>query len=163
MSKQKKKNSEKRRLAKKRRSAINRKAQVRSKSLANEQTQFPLGNISARKLSEVVLEFGEPLINEVKGTESEESAIKMSVIFWNASLLPQQKALEIMKSDFDNLANGIHALISGFHSMFNMMYDRKQNYFSTDNRFIVDYSLEKNRDGFYFQVVSTPFKTKNST
>ena len=163
MSKQKKKNSEKRRLAKKRRSAINRKAQVRSKSLTNEQTQFPLENISTRKLSEVVLEFGEPLINEVEGTGGEERAIRMSVTLWNASFLPKQKALESMKPALDDIANGDQALVSGFHSMFNMMYDRKQNYFSTDNRFIVDYSLEKNRDGFYLQVASTPCKSKNST
>jgi len=42
--------------------------------------------------------------------------------------------------------------------MFDMMYERKQNYFSADNRFIVDYSLEENREGFYLQVASTPLK-----
>jgi hypothetical protein len=28
-----------------------------------------------------------------------------------------------------------------------------------DNRFIVDYTLEENREGFYLQVASTPLKT----
>ena len=82
----------------------------------------------------------------------------MSVTLWNASLLPKQKALETIKPALDDMAKGDHALTSEFHSMFDMMYDRKQNYFSTDNRFIVEYSLEKNSEGFYLQVASTPFK-----
>ena len=127
-------------------------------SLGNVKAQHPLEYVSARKLSEVVLEFAEPLTNEVKGTEVEEKAIRMSVTLWNASLLPKQKALETIKPAVDDIANGDQAFTSEFHSMFDMMYDRKQNYFSNDNRFIVDYSLEKNREGFYLQVASTPFK-----
>ncbi len=56
------------------------------------------------------------------------------------------------------MANGDQALMSELQSMFDMMYDRKQSYYSTDNRIIVDYSLEKNREGFYLQLASTPFK-----
>ena len=83
----------------------------------------------------------------------------MSITLWNASLLPKQKALETIKPALDEMANGDQTLTSEFHSMFEMMYERKQKYFSTDNRFIVDYSLEKNREGFYLQVASTPFKS----
>jgi len=158
VNKQKNRNTEKRREAKKRRKSIKRKAQVRSKSLGNIQAQDPLEYVSARKLSEVVLEFAEPLTNPAEGTEGEEKAIRMSVTLWNASLLPKQKALETIKPALDDMAKGDHALTSEFHSMFDMMYDRKQNYFSTDNRFIVEYSLEKNSEGFYLQVASTPFK-----
>ena len=158
MNKQKNRNTAKRREAKKRRKFIKRKAQVHTKSVGNIQTQHPLEYVSARKLSEVVLEFAEPLTNAVEGTEGEEKAIRMSVTLWNASLLPKQKALEAIKPALDDMANGDQALTSEFHSMFDMMYDRKQNYFSTDRRFIVEYSLEKNREGFYLQVASTPFK-----
>ena len=83
----------------------------------------------------------------------------MSIILWNASLLPRQKALETIRPVLDDFENADQTLKSEFHSMFDMMYDRKQNYYSTDKRFIIDYSLEKNRDGFYLQVASTPLKT----
>ena len=158
MNKQKNRNSEKRREAKKRRKAMKRKASVRSRTQGNTQTQHPLAFISERKLSEVVLEFAEPLINAVEGTEGEEKAIRMSVTLWNSSLLPKQKALEAIKPALDDMANGDQTLTSEFHSMFDMMYERKQEHYSTDNRFIVDYSLEKNGEGFYLQVASTPFK-----
>lgn len=158
MNKQKNRSSEKRREARKRIKALKRKAQVRSKSLGNIQTQHPLENISARKLSEVVLEFAEPLTNAVEGTEDEEKAINMSILFWNASLLPNHEALDAMKPALDDIAKGDQTLKSEFHSMFSMMYDRKQKHYATDRRYIVDYSLEKNREGYYLQVASTPFK-----
>jgi hypothetical protein len=161
--KQKNRNTEKRREAKKRRKSIKRKDKVRSKSLGNMQTQHLLEYVSVRKLSEVVLEFAEPLTNAVEGTEGEEKAIMMSVILWNASLLPKQKALESIKPALDDMANGDQVLTSEFHSMFDMMYERKQNHFSTDKRFIIEYSLEKNREGFYLQVASTPFNALNRT
>jgi hypothetical protein len=71
----------------------------------------------------------------------------------------KQKALETIRPAFDDMAKGDQVLKSKFHSMFDMMYERKQNYFSADNRFIVDYRLEENREGFYLQVASTPLKT----
>ena len=159
MNKRKNQNSEKRREAKKRRTAIKRKAQVRSKPSDNIQTQHPHEYVSARKLSEVVLEFAEPLMNASEGIEGEEKAIRMSITLWNVSLLPKQKALKTINPAVDDMANGDQALKSEFHNIFDLMYDRKQNYFSTDNRFIVDYSLENTKDGFYLQVASTPFKT----
>jgi acyl carrier protein phosphodiesterase len=157
VSKQKNKNSKKSREAKKRKRAIKRKVQIRSMSSGNIQAQHPLEYTS--KLSEVVLKFAEPLTDAVEGTEGEEKAIRMSITLWNASLLPKQKALETIRPAFDDMAKGDQVLKSKFHSMFDMMYERKQNYFSADNRFIVDYRLEENREGFYLQVASTPLKT----
>ncbi|WP_300455414.1 hypothetical protein [Desulfobacula sp.] len=113
---------------------------------------------SARKLSEVVLEFAEPLIDAADGTVDEEKAIRMLITLWNASLLAKQKGLETISPALDDMAKGDQILSSEFHSIFDMMYERKQNYFSTDNRFIVNYSLEENREGFYLQVASTPMK-----
>ena len=158
MKKQKKKNSQKNREAKKHKRAISRKAQLRSKTSVNLQAQHLFDSASARKLSEVVLEFAGPLIDAAEGTVDEEKAIRISITFWNASLLPKQKALEIIKPTLDDMANGDQLFKSEFHNIFDMMYERKQNYFSTDNRFIVNYSLEENREGFYLQVASTPMK-----
>ncbi len=158
MSKQKNKNSKKNREAKKRKKAIKRKAKIRSMSSGNTQSQYPFEYPSARKLSEVVLEFAEPLIDAVEGTEGEEKAIRMSIPLWNASLLPKQKALESLTPVLDDMAKGDQVLKSEFHSMFDMMYERKQNYFSEDNRFIVNYTLEENTEGFYLQVASSPLK-----
>lgn len=44
--------------------------------------------------------------------------------------------------------------------MFEMMYHRKQALYANDKRFVVNYSLEKNEQGFYLEVASTPFPPK---
>ena len=153
MAKHKNKDAAKRREAKKRRKAIQRKGQVHSKTVRS----IPVEYISTNKLSGVVLDYAEPLINAAG--DNEEKAIRFSVTLWNASLLPKQKALEIIEPSLDDMANGDQLLKKEFYTMFEMMYNRKQSLFSNDKRFIVDYSLEENDEGFYLQVASTPFKT----
>jgi hypothetical protein len=154
--KKKSRNSAKRREAKKRERSIKRKAQVRLKSFDNMQTQQPLEYAFTRKLSEVVLEFAEPLTDAVENTESEGRAIELSVLLWNASLLPKQKALGSIQPALEEIADGDQALVSEFHGIFEMMYARKQSHYATDKRFIVDYSLEKNAEGYFLQVASSP-------
>ena len=153
MTKCKNKDAAKRREAKKRRKVIKRRVQVHSKNVRI----IPAEYVSTNKLSEVVLDYAEPLINAV--SDNEEKAIRFSVTLWNASLLPKQKALEIIEPSLDDMANGNQLIQKEFHTMFEMMYNRKQSLFSNDKRFIVDYSLEENDEGFYLQVASTPFKT----
>jgi hypothetical protein len=160
--KRKNKDAANRREAKKRRKAIKRKAQVSTATLCNIQTEYPIEYpaeyVSANKLSEVILEYAEPLMNVADGGELEERAIRMSVTLWNASLLPKQKALETMEPALDDMAKGDQLLKSEFHMMFELMYNRKQSLFSNDTRFIVDYTLEENDEGFNLRVVSTPFE-----
>jgi len=69
--------------------------------------------------------------------------------------------LEKIAPALEEIAKGDQVLKSEFHSIFDMMYERKQHFYPADNRFIVDYSLEKNEEGFYLQVASTPFKAHN--
>ena len=159
MAKRKNKDAAKRREANKRRKAIKRKAQASTATLRNIQMDYPTEYVSANKLSEVILEYAEPLTNVAEGIEVEERAIRMSVTLWNASLLPKQKALEVMEPALDDMAKGDQLLKSEFHMMFELMYNRKQSLFSNDKRFIVDYSLEENDEGFYLQVASTPLKS----
>ena len=162
MSNRKSKDAAKRREAKKRRKAIKRKAQASTATLRNIQTDYPTEYVSANKLSEVILEYAEPLTNVADGSELEERAIRMSVTLWNASLLPKQKALETIEPALDDMAQGDQLLKSEIYLMFELMYKRKQSLFPNDKRFIVDYTLEENDGDFYLQVASTPFESKET-
>ena len=162
MSNRKNKDAANRREAKKRRKAIKRKAQASTATLRNIQTDYPTEYVSANKLSEVILDYAEPLTNVADGIEVEERAIRMSVTLWNASLLPKQKALETMEPALEDMAQGDQLLKSEFYLMFELMYKRKQSLFPNDKRFIVDYTLEENDGDFYLQVASTPFESKET-
>ena len=154
MAKRKNKDAAKRREANKRRKAIKRKAQVSAATVSNIQTDYPTEYVSANKLSAVILEYAEPLINVADESELEERAIRMSITLWNASLLPKQKALETIEPALDDMANGDQLLKSEFYMTFEMMYKRKQSLFSNDKRFIVDYTLEENDESFNLRVAS---------
>ena len=162
MSNRKNKDAANRREAKKRRKAIKRKAQASNATLSSIQADYPTEYVSANKLSEIILEYAEPLTNVADGSELEERAIRMSVTLWNASLLPKQKALETMEPALDGMAQGDQLLKSEFYLMFELMYKRKQSLFPNDKRFIVDYTLEENDGDFYLQVASTPFESKET-
>ena len=88
MAKRKNKDAAKRREANKRRKAIKRKAQISAAILSNIQTEYSTDYVTTNKLSEVILEYAEPLIDVADGSEVEERAIRMSITLWNASLFP---------------------------------------------------------------------------
>ena len=64
-----------------------------------------------------------------------------------------------MEPLLDDMANDDQLLKDDFFAIFEMMYERKQNLFPDDNRFIVEYSIENNDGAFYLQVASTPLET----
>ena len=140
----------------KRKKSQKRKSQLRSKMPQKNLSQIPLESIKSSKLSEAVLEYAEPLLNHANQGKEEENAIKISILFWNASLLPKDEALQSIEP-IVNMANGNPNIESKFYDMFEMMYNRKQSSYESDKRFIVNYSLEKNNDGYYLQVASTQF------
>ena len=107
--------------AKRRAQKNQRKVKKRKEKLCSKIARFiPTEYVSKNKLSEVVLEYAEPLTNAAG--ENEEKAIRFSVTLWNASLLPKQKALEIIEPSLDDMANGDQLLKTEFYTMFEMMY-----------------------------------------
>jgi hypothetical protein len=155
MAKRKNKDAAKRRDTKKVRKAINRKAQARVTNLHNIRPEYTTEHLFDSKLSKVILDYAKPLTDALDGTEVEERAIIVSVMFWNASLFSKEKALETIEPVLSELANGDQLLEEEFDAMFEMMYKRKQSLFSDDKRFVVDYQLEENNEGFILQVAST--------
>ena len=155
MSRRKNKDAAKKRDTKKVRKAINRKAQARVTNLHNIQPEYTTEHVFDSKLSKVILDYAKPLTDALDGTEVEERAIIVSVMFWNASLFSKEKALETIEPVLSELANGDQLLEEEFDAMFEMMYKRKQSLFSDDKRFVVDYQLEENNEGFILQVAST--------
>ena len=159
MAKRKNKDAAKRRESKKVAKAIRRKTQVRTTTLQNTQTEYESEYVSASKLSEEILDYAEPLTDTADGSEIEEKAIIISVMFWNASLFSKEKALETIEPVLNEMANGDQLLKEEFDTMFEMMYKRKQSLFSDDKRFVVDYQLEENNEGFSLEVASTQFQS----
>ena len=158
MNKQKSQQSKKRRDAAKRRKALKRKPQ-RAVAKPSRDTKIRLTNrstLSQRKLSEVLLEFAEPMIEATDDITSEEDAVRMSITLWNASLQSKEAGIESITTAVDKIHDGDSETLSDYLNIFETMYARKQELFPNDKRFSVDYSLTRNEDSIYLEVASTP-------
>ncbi len=107
MSKQNKKNQTKRRQAKKSRKIKQRKQKkcLPVMSKFKSEIEYPLKYFYPKKLSEVILEYAEPLIDAAYEKKEEENAIRLGVTLWNASLLPKQESLETFDPLLKDLAD----------------------------------------------------------
>ena len=108
-----------------------------------------------KKLSEVIIEFAEPLLNSATDIKQEEKALNMAVMFWNLSFQPEQDALKLLKDEMVEPTSDDLELRQEFIEAFHMMYQRKNTHFSGDRRFILSDSIDETPDGLYLQVSST--------
>jgi len=98
------------------------------------------------KLSEAVLEVGEPLLNEASSREQFEQAIMLTVMAWNFSLMDPGdvtdalgRAIEKTNSDFDDAY--------AFVQLLGALIDRKLELYPDDDRMIIDYEVNVNKRG----------------
>jgi hypothetical protein len=108
-----------------------------------------------QKLSEVIIEFAEPLLNSATDIKQEEKALNMAVTFWKLSFQPEQDSLKLLKDEMAEPTSDDLELRQEFLDAFHMMYQRKHTHFSSDWRFILSDSIDETPDGLYLQVSST--------
>jgi hypothetical protein len=107
------------------------------------------------KMSEVILEFAEPLLEDDETPENFRSSISFAINAWNISLMPPEirqesidKAIEILSINDEEDKNVFLALMES-------MIIRKNKYFSHINRCIVDYKILDTENGDSLSVVSS--------
>lgn len=150
MIKHKSKDAEKRREAKRRRKVSKRKTRVRATNIRNVFAGYP-DIMPPDKLSAVILDYAEPMIEEL----GSENGVAMSILFWNASFVAQKEALETIVPAFDELAGRDQILKEVLCNRFEIMYERKQCYFPNDKRFVTGFSLQDDGERLSLQVMST--------
>ena len=103
----------------------------------------------AERMSEVILHFAEPFLEECKDEETEKKVIGLAILIWNVSLLPKEKQDQSIQkicsgtspsNDADGFATALHYV--------NMLLERKKKYFPDNKRAIRNYQISgfgKNR------------------
>ena len=106
------------------------------------------------KLSESILEFGKPLIEDAESVEQEKHAIEISILLWNISVLSSSKneGFERVKKVIEEPRSDSTVIVLDLLDSFERLYDRKEKYFGNDERVALNYSLKKTESGFYLQV-----------
>ena len=102
--------------------------------------------IPTRKMSEVILDFAEPLLNTIDDDdELFEEVISFAVICWNASFLPEKEQKQILCSLVDKMAKSDVLQRLRVEDDIRMLLERKKTFLADDKRMVVNYEIIEER------------------
>jgi len=105
------------------------------------------------KLSEVIMEFVEPLSERINDIVVTKRIIEFGILIWNLSFLPLEereeqkksimKSFSIKEDDQDD---------DGFNEIYDYLIFRKDALFKNDKRFVVNYKIDDREDNSHLSV-----------
>jgi len=118
---------------------------------------------SKNKMSEVLGRFIEPYEHLATTRDELHKLISVASLAWNAALLPEDERRTFLNDACKAaLPSGSANAIADFHSMMKLFIDRKERYFASDKRLVVDSELVETETGYHLSIASTPIaQTKN--
>ncbi len=157
-----KKEAKKRKRAQRKKNKPKRKSpQKRFLDKVKNSNDLPISHVVVEpegqaKMSEIILEFAEPLLDQCEGEKSERTATALAIMIWNLSLFPekdQDREIEKMCSKLlgSNDAKDYAALVD--YATFLM--ERKKKYYSDNKRAIMDYQISGSGKNRRLDVAST--------
>jgi len=108
------------------------------------------------RISEVIQDFAEPLLLLREDDKFTKKAISVAIMIWNISLLPKEKqeeALQEITSGFSKSDDPDY--LTRMMSIFDILIERKKNYFTNYKKLIVDYQISGAGNNLRINVVST--------
>lgn len=111
-----------------------------------------------RKMSEVLLDFAEPILDGMRDDSCFDDAIAFSALCWNLALMPSEEQRVHLNDAAGAMAGSDLFKREGIQQCVRMLLDRKRAFFADCKRLIVDYEIVQERTGPRLLVVSAPFK-----
>ena len=108
-----------------------------------------LSSLPRTKLSETILVYAEPLLDEAQNEQDMRAGINAAISFWNLSMLAEQEARETLVSQMDESFVEDSPERTRLLELLEEMYRRKQELFAHDNRLVTAHEFGKTEDGRY--------------
>lgn len=115
----------------------------------------PQQSFHTRKMSEVIIDFAEPLLDALDDDELFERAIGCAVVCWNLSFLQekkQQRQMRAMVKEFDK--SHLLTRLEAEHFV-RMLLERKRILFADDKRIVLNYKIVEEEDHHHLFTMST--------
>jgi len=97
---------------------------------------LPLG-----KMSEVILDFAEPLLNTIDDDELFEEVLRFAGICWNISLLPENEQKQMVQSLVNEMGKSDILKRLRVEEDIRMLLERKKVFFADDRRMLMDFKI----------------------
>lgn len=117
--------------------------------------QFPF----VGKMSEVLLDFAEPLLDTIDDDDDFKAAISFAALCWNCSFLPANKQRKQLNAIVDELGKSDPLMRLEVQDQIRMLLERKKTVFAEDRRMIANFEIVEERDGPCLLVMSTLVKS----
>lgn len=113
-----------------------------------------------RKMSEVLLDFAQPLLEDMEDNENDcfEAVLSFATICWNLSFLPENEQWVEIKNITGQLGKLDLLMRLEAGSWARALLERKKAFFANDKRMILNYKVLEEKDGQRLLVMSTPVK-----
>ena len=111
--------------------------------------------MSGIKMSEVLMDFAEPLMNEADDFTGSKKALAMAAVFWNLALLPEKEQSDAIKEIFGALPP---SAVEAMEETIKVFIHRKKQLFPHVNKFIVDHEVIDHGDTIHVNVKSCDMK-----
>ncbi|MHC4678787.1 MAG: hypothetical protein ACYTEK_08820 [Planctomycetota bacterium] len=111
-----------------------------------------------RKMSEVLLEFAEPLLEAFDDDSHFRDVIAMAAFCWNLTLLQPNEREAAINDIVKQMAGRDAFKRVGVREALRVLLDRKKALFADDNRLIVNYEIVEEETGPRLLVMSSPIK-----
>ncbi len=127
------------------------------KSISNQNGhKYRIDKSNPLKMSEVIINFAQPLLDAAQTDEEHRMAIAMAITIWNASLLPDKDQKNFIK-EFSNCIQALASYqktLDESNQIISYFLERKKIYFPDIKRMILNYDCIKTPQGFHLNVVS---------
>jgi hypothetical protein len=109
------------------------------------------------KMSEVIMEFAEPLMEHAKTMQDQKKVLTMAIALWNLSMLPHEKRAEEIETLIENLGGTEADPREDVENrnLVQLFMKRKDELFQDIERFILDYDMVETPEGVHLNVVSS--------
>jgi hypothetical protein len=107
---------------------------------------------SDNKLSEVILQFCRPLLNNCPTLEEEEKLLNVAIISWNLGILPDEEAAKLKENMKAGLLPGDTDASKDMEEIIAYLVARKKREFASDLRIILNYNITTKGDNLHLDV-----------
>ena len=120
--------------------------------VASEGREIEIETSNPQKMSEIIIDYAEPLL-EISTTDKEqEKAVIMAITFWNLAILKENERQDMMDSLTPHLLQGGDP--EDLNQTIEYFIERKQILYPDVNRMILDYDCVHTMDRLHLNVVS---------
>ena len=136
---------------------------LRRKSRSTQYTVEPLRPklpLPLRKMSEVIVDFAEPLLNTIDDDELFEEVLSFASICWNISLLPENEQKQMAQSLVNDIGKSDILKRLKVEDDIRMLLERKKAFFADDRRMLIDFKVIEGKDSRRLLAMSAFTKDK---